>query len=135
MERVATIGQGAGDFGRRMTRALDALPPGPAVLVGGDVPELTSVHVWAAFRALGRADVVFGPAADGGYWLIGRRHRLRPLPPLDGVRWSTRHALADSRARLGAATTTAEAATLADVDDGAGYRAWLRRTKRGTVRP
>ena len=36
----------------------------------------------AAFRALGRADAVFGPAADGGYWLVG----LVAAPPGAAVR-------------------------------------------------
>ena len=42
-----------------------------AVLVGSDIPALGRADVAAAFRALGRADAVFGPSADGGYWLVG----------------------------------------------------------------
>ncbi|MEL7093694.1 MAG: hypothetical protein AAFN94_18385, partial [Pseudomonadota bacterium] len=37
----------------------------------------------------------------GGYWLIGFRHPHRLLLGLlDGVRWSSEHALADTVARL-----------------------------------
>jgi rSAM/selenodomain-associated transferase 1 len=131
--RVTVIAQRSGDLGVRMAAALDALPPGPAVLVGSDLPDLHPHHVAAAFAALRRADTVLGPARDGGYWLIGRRHGVRPLPRLDGVRWSTRHALADTRAALARRRTVGLAATLADVDTGADWRAWRRRSIRGTL--
>jgi hypothetical protein len=49
----------------------------------------------AAIRALGRADAVFGPAEDGGYWLVGMGPR-RPARPFAGVRWSSGHTLADT---------------------------------------
>ena len=121
---IRIVPQGAGDLGRRMAAAFARLPPGPAVLVGCDIPGLTEAAVARAFAALGRHEAVFGPAADGGYWLVGQR-RTRPLPALfDGVRWSSPHALADTFANLphGAAAATID--TLADVDDGAGYAAW-----------
>ena len=50
---VETVGQGAGDLGIRMRRALETCPPGPAVLVGADIPALDARHVAAAFRLLG----------------------------------------------------------------------------------
>jgi glycosyltransferase A (GT-A) superfamily protein (DUF2064 family) len=71
--------------------------PGPVLIVGADIPAIAPHHVADAFAALGRADAVFGPAPDGGYWSIGLANR-RPPPPgfLRGVRWSGPHALADS---------------------------------------
>ncbi len=133
--RPAMIGQGSGDLGRRMARALGRMPPGPAVLVGSDIPELGRAHVSAAFEALRRADVVFGPAEDGGYWLVGRRHSLRPFDPFAAVRWSTAHALADTRANLAPARRVALLASLRDIDDGAGLRAWRRAAKRVKLAP
>lgn len=122
----AVIGQGGGDLGQRMARVADALPPGPAVIVGADAPALTPRHVAAAFKALGHAHAVFGPATDGGYWLVGLRRRPRPLGIFEGVRWSTPHALADTLANLdGRPHVLLE--TLEDVDDGAAYRRWRRR--------
>jgi len=67
------------------------------VLVGSDIPGLSRDDLAAAFRALGRADAVFGPAEDGGYWLVGLGPR-RPAHPFATVRWSTPHALADTLA-------------------------------------
>ncbi|KUF10702.1 TIGR04282 family arsenosugar biosynthesis glycosyltransferase [Pseudoponticoccus marisrubri] len=93
------IPQGPGDLGRRMARALAATPPGPACLVGADIPGIDRTAIWRAFRALGPNDVVFGPAEDGGYWLVGVRNRV-PRGLFRGTRWSTRHALADSIASV-----------------------------------
>jgi rSAM/selenodomain-associated transferase 1 len=116
------IGQGSGDLGRRMARPLGRrapgrLPPGPVVIVGSDIPDLGRRHALAAFAALGRADLVFGPAEDGGYWLVGLSARARILDPFRGVRWSTAHALADTRANLDGRWRVALLERLADLDE------------------
>jgi rSAM/selenodomain-associated transferase 1 len=119
---VGAAGQGPGDLGMRMRRALAQAPPGPVVLVGADIPALQARHIAAAFRLLGRRDLVFGPAADGGFWLVGARRRPR-LPPLFArVRWSSPDALADTIAGLPRGVSAGFAETLDDVDDGAAYR-------------
>ncbi len=90
--------QGPGDLGARMRRAMAGHRR--AVLVGSDVPGLGAAEVAAAFRALGRGGAgaaVFGPAEDGGYWLVGFGPR-RPPCAFAAVRWSTEHALADTLA-------------------------------------
>jgi rSAM/selenodomain-associated transferase 1 len=123
--RTRVIPQGAGGLGARMERLLCARPPGPVVVVGSDIPDLDAGHVAQAFRALGRHDWVFGPAADGGYWLVGARRRRAPWRTFEAVRWSSRHALADSLANLkGARVALLEA--LHDVDTGEDL-AWLKR--------
>lgn len=118
------VPQGPGDLGERMWRPLLYLPPGPAVIVGTDIPDIQTSHIAAAFRALGNRDAVFGPARDGGYWLVGHRRRPR-LPQLfTGVRWSTEHALADTLANLDG-QSVALLETLDDIDDGRAYEEWL----------
>lgn len=93
--------QGRGDLGARMGNVLRNAPPGPVVIIGADIPDVSSADINAAFRALGDHDVVFGPAPDGGYWLIGMARRRRiPTTLFKGVRWSTEHALADTLASL-----------------------------------
>lgn len=116
--------QGPGDLGARMARAFARLPPGPAVLVGGDIPAIRRAHIAEAFRRLGAFEAVFGPAADGGYWLAGFRRRGHGGATLArrgfaGVRWSTAHALADTLANLGGTKIAPPLALLEDVDDGA----------------
>lgn len=108
--------QGAGDLGDRMARILRSLPPGPVCIIGADVPGIRAAHVARAFAALGRHDAVFGPAHDGGFWLVGlRRGRAVPAGIFDRVRWSSPYALADSMASLGKARV-ALADWLHDVD-------------------
>jgi len=119
---VAIRGQGTGDIGQRMQRALAACPPGPAILVGTDIPALTASRIAEAFRLLGHHDLVFGPAEDGGFWLVGARNSPR-LPPLFGqVRWSTPDALADTLANLAKHLSVGFAARLEDVDSADSYR-------------
>ncbi len=121
---VARRLQARGDLGRRMALAMRDLSPGPVVLVGADVPEIRAAHVMRAFRLLGRFDAVFGPAEDGGYWLVGVRRRPWIRGLFRGVRWSTAHALSDTLANLGPGHRAAFVDTLADVDDAAALRRW-----------
>lgn len=116
--------QGRGDLGARMRRPLRELPPGPVVIVGSDIPALDRRHIVQAFAALGAHDVVFGPATDGGYWLVGVRRRPHVPRLFDGVRWSSEHALADTLAGLDSRHRVARLETLEDVDDGASYARW-----------
>jgi hypothetical protein len=116
------VPQGRGDLGGRMARAL-ARDRRRAVLVGSDIPGIGAGDVAAAFRALhGRADAVFGPAEDGGYWLVGLGPR-RPPDPFRGVRWSGPHALADTLANC-RGRRVALLRKLRDVDDAADLAAW-----------
>ena len=76
----------------------------------------------AAFRLLGAHDLVFGPAADGGFWLVGARRRQPPRGLFERVRWSGPHALADTLAGLPRRTQIGFVETLEDVDDANAYR-------------
>ena len=122
---IIRCAQGPGDLGQRMQRLMDRLPTGPVVIIGSDIPGILPADIAAAFDALGDADAVFGPADDGGYWLVGLRRRPRIPRPFTGVRWSGPHALADTLANC-RGLTVALLRTRADVDDAAGWRAWRR---------
>ncbi len=125
------VAQGGGDLGQRMHRLLTGFPGGPTVIIGSDIPGITPDHVWRAFRALGRADAVFGPAEDGGYWLVGLKNRRAAPPALfDGVRWSGPHALADTLDTLGG-LTFALTDTMRDVDTTADLSAFRHDAMRG----
>jgi rSAM/selenodomain-associated transferase 1 len=97
---VARIPQGHGDLGQRMQNLFDRMPPGPVVIVGSDIPAIRPAHITHAFNLLGRAEVVFGPAQDGGYWLVGLKRSPRRLVPFDRVPWSTEEALAATAANV-----------------------------------
>ena len=115
------VGQGEGDLGARMQRAFDCLPPGPVVIIGTDIPEISGRHIAQAFRKLGSNDAVLGPCDDGGYWLVGLRRSPRVREMFAGVRWSSAHTLKDTLANL-AGARVAMLETLEDVDDGTSYR-------------
>jgi len=88
--------QSRGDLGARMKATLRRLPPGPAVIIGSDLPDLRPQHIEQAFRKLGSADAVFGPAQDGGYWLIGMKRSASHPDLFKAVRWSSVHTLQDT---------------------------------------
>lgn len=87
---------------------------GPTLTIGTDCPQVDATDIAAAFRWLRSKDYVFGPASDGGFWLMGARGPLR-RGFFDGVRWSHDETLADVKARTGG--DYAELRTLTDVDD------------------
>ena len=120
---VAMTAQGRGDLGARMARALAAPPPGPRLLMGSDIPGVGPADIADAFALLGDADLVFGPAEDGGFWLVGARTPGAVHGLFDGVRWSTPHALADTLANVPPRRRAALAARKRDVDDGAAFAA------------
>jgi rSAM/selenodomain-associated transferase 1 len=93
--------QRGSDLGERMGAAMaDAVALGfsPLVVVGTDSPTLPPEHIAEAIQTLqsNAADVVFGPAEDGGYYLVGAQ---QPQPGLfDGVAWSTEAVLTQTAA-------------------------------------
>jgi rSAM/selenodomain-associated transferase 1 len=81
--------QRGSDLGERMRGAFAAAFTDGferVALIGSDAPELGPPHVASAFAALDDADVVFGPALDGGYTLVAMR---QPHDVFAGIAWST----------------------------------------------
>jgi rSAM/selenodomain-associated transferase 1 len=86
--------QGA-DLGTRMKNAFTLVfEKGyeKAVIIGSDCLELTSDCLNRAFLFLDDADVVVGPANDGGYYLLGMKKLYVEL--FEGKQWSTEHVFA-----------------------------------------
>jgi rSAM/selenodomain-associated transferase 2/rSAM/selenodomain-associated transferase 1 len=110
--------QGEGDLGQRMELATrEAFQEGAAkvVIIGADCPELGPGHLRAAFEALESKDAVLGPAADGGYYLVG----MRVLAPevFRGIAWSTESVLTQTLAAFrGAGIDPELLETLHDID-------------------
>lgn len=80
--------QANGHLGQRMRQAMQRAFDGGAhrvVLVGTDIPGLTTAILEQAFKALHEKDLVLGPSVDGGYWLVGM---TRPENIFDGIMWS-----------------------------------------------
>ena len=116
------IPQSAGGLDDRIADVLDRLD-GPVLLIGMDTPQIDAelldmvVHRWP----LG-VDAWFGPASDGGFWLLGLRDRLAGGMPrgdlVRGVPISEDRTGAVQRARLvDAGLSVADLPTLTDIDD------------------
>ncbi len=80
----AVIGQRGGGPDERLAAAFAdayAAAPLPMVLIGTDTPQVTADIIGDAVASLesGEADAVFGPASNGGFWLLGLRRPDRSL--------------------------------------------------------
>ena len=85
--------EGSG-LGERMDNALRkvlALGYSSCMLMGSDIPEVRTSELIDAFDALDNNDIVCGPSADGGYWLIGMHRPESSL--LTGREYSHGHVL------------------------------------------
>lgn len=114
------IAQGPGTLGERMARVSSILRHrhGAALIVGTDVPQLTAGLLRPAVDLLAHdhADVVLGPSADGGFWLVGSRVEL-PLVAWTAPRYSTATAREDFLAALPAGLRVVEVAVALDLDE------------------
>ena len=110
--------QGPGSLGERLhTAFLHAFRQGEdrVVAVGTDCPGLEKTHVEKAFLLLTRRDLVLGPAADGGSYLIGLRNLCPEI--FTGIPWGTGEVFHQTRKKADSmGLKTAILAELADVD-------------------
>lgn len=89
--------QGEGDLGARMLRAFEENFQNDSratIIIGADCPGLTFSLLASAFENLARHPVVFGPANDGGYYLVGLTQSIPEL--FHGITWGSETVLADS---------------------------------------
>ena len=96
------VPQGEGSLDDRLARAVvRARMEGrrDVLIAGSDAPTLTAEDLSEGFAALaGESDVVFAPAPDGGFSLVGMCGNVEPGAVFrPGVRWSSEHALDDCR--------------------------------------
>ena len=117
---VGLLPQGGGDLGARMRRAFEELLAAGArsvVLVGSDLPliEPASIAEAHAHVAADPDALVLGPAADGGYYLIGA---ARVYPWLfEGLPWGAPTICTETRMRAEARSVRVQlVACAADVD-------------------
>lgn len=118
--------QREGDLGARMLGAIAsrfAAGAAKVLVIGTDCPDLDPELLEAAFAQLDRSDAVLGPAADGGYYLVGMK---RPIPEVfQGIPWSTPATLSATLARAAAAgISVALLEERRDIDTAADWRAW-----------
>lgn len=125
--------QGPGDIGRRMARAFRrAFDRGhtSVILVGSDIPGISTALLEQAFERINDRSVVLGPAADGGYYLIGfsRAGFQRAGEDLfDNMVWGTASVRSETCRRLAQRGLTVDLLVqLADVDRPEDLSVWER---------
>lgn len=129
-ELLAQRGDDLGARERALFEDLFAAGCDKVVIIGSDLPTLPAAHVAEALARLRPGAVTLGPAADGGYYLIGLTapDPAGAVPDLfTGIRWGTPAAFDDTvRAAVEAGMAVERIAAWYDVDDADGL-ARLRR--------
>lgn len=116
--KLGLFPQAEGSLGDRMYNASrKVLDEGyrKAVLVGTDIPDISGSIVMNAFGLLSERDIVFGPAVDGGYYLVGLKRPIMEL--FEDIPWSSDRTLKeslDTAEKYGFTVATTE--TLLDID-------------------
>jgi rSAM/selenodomain-associated transferase 1 len=115
---IRTEIQAEGDLGTRLTESFRRrFCEGctEVLIIGSDCAELKAAHLKDAWTRLESENVVFGPATDGGFWLVGQRPPARDL--FSGIPWSTAAAMEAARQRMRElGVSWSELGILADVD-------------------
>ena len=128
--------QGEGDIGLRMGLALEhafTQEFESVVIIGSDIPDITTDILQNAFEILKHIDLVLGPAGDGGYYLIGvHRKTFRYWNPqlFNNISWGTENVLPQTLAiaeKLGLNYSLLD--TLYDVDRPEDLRVWYEASK------
>jgi uncharacterized protein len=121
---VALRRQVDGDLGTRLVAAVRESYAGEGgdrvrrkvAVIGVDIPEITDEILRDAFAALDGSDVVVGPAADGGYYLLGMKERADGV--FEGVNWGTETVFKETlRNVLGLGKSLALLRVLRDIDE------------------
>lgn len=119
---MSVMTQPVGDLGYRMRSAIQQFDKRQAIVIGSDVYGISRTHIKSAFSTLINHDVVFGPAFDGGFWLVGCGRSMTPgWRFMRGVRWSSQFALDDTLATVSSGCKVSQVSFLHDVDDGKTY--------------
>jgi rSAM/selenodomain-associated transferase 1 len=103
------IPQVGADLGERMKNIFDRCfseQYATVVIIGSDTPDLPARIFIEALAVLEHRDVVIGPAADGGYYLIGFRKEALIPEVFEGIAWSTGTVFPETMIRLNRAGKT-----------------------------
>ena len=81
--------QEGNDLGEKMYNAFNKVidrGSTKTIIIGTDIPDISSDIIQKAFQALNNSDAVIGPANDGGYYLLGMKKLYRSF--FTGIEWS-----------------------------------------------
>lgn len=117
--------QAGNNLGERMAKAFqdNLVEAEKVVIIGSDCPYLTSNIIEHTFELLAENDVVFGPATDGGYYLLGMKSFNSSL--FENISWSTSDVLKQSLVQI-PELKTAFTLELNDIDTIEDYQQWVK---------
>ena len=129
--RFSLEAQAGNNLGERMANAFrSAFRRGTkkVLCIGSDIPELSETMITEGFQLLNDHDAVFGPALDGGYYLIGFRHDTFHPEIFRGIRWGSRQVLLETKERcLASGLKTSTLPILSDMDTLEDLRTFMKR--------
>jgi len=131
--RIPVYGQQGAHLGERMAHAIaeQAQTEQKRLLIGTDCPLMDGVILQQALAALESTDVVFQPAEDGGYTLIGMKQTWPAL--FEDIHWGGSQVMGQSLARAQALGLSVTQLSLGwDLDRPEDYR---RAVQEGCIRP
>lgn len=111
-EGLPQIPQVSGSLSPRLAHVFE--DKGPTIVIGTDCPQVTRNDIADGFKVLKKHAAVFGPADDGGFWLMGMNGPVKPSI-FDNVRWSHEDTLSDVETNIDGPVHHLR--TLIDVDD------------------
>ena len=130
---LAAQPQQGNDLGERMKNAFRVVfseGRRRAILIGSDIPDLPAAVLREAIESLETHDAVIGPAADGGYYLIGFNKSSFPSHVFHGMTWSTNRVFEETMKSLHEAGLTVWRAPIwGDVDTLDDLRALVERSR------
>lgn len=128
--RISYHIQSSGDLGQRMKNAISfALSHHPrVVIIGSDCPALSSELLHRAFEYLDHDDLVLGPSADGGYYLLGCKSHTPAL--FEQISWSSSSVLQDTLHQASAEKLSYRLLeTLEDIDTEEDWQRFIHKTQ------
>jgi len=118
---IRLVHQRGKDLGKRMYNAfVDVFSDGAekCVLIGSDIPGVTTGLLNDSFKKLVHADMVIGPASDGGYYCIGFKRESLNKMIFREIPWSTSDVFSETVKRIQEADMRAKyLPQLSDIDD------------------
>ncbi|MCK5667123.1 MAG: TIGR04282 family arsenosugar biosynthesis glycosyltransferase, partial [Thiotrichaceae bacterium] len=101
-QKLTLSRQSQGDLGDRMYQAMHLALQNysKVILIGSDCPFISRAVLVQSVTTLNNHDMVFSPASDGGYVLIGAKNISAAV--FENIQWSSEHVMSQSRQRLSA---------------------------------
>ena len=129
--------QSGEDIGKRMFNAFKIVfdeGVNRAILIGTDVPDISSGIISKALTSLNNTELVIGPAKDGGYYLIGMKKLYGFL--FENIEWGTGKVFAGTLDKINMNNLDKKIITeLYDIDTEEDITKWLSAKQEDEINP